>query len=239
MSRWDQLLLVQQHDTTTDQLQHRLRNLPERAALGQLSSRVAAVEADLEQRRTRRGELSRSQKRLEDEIATLGEKIAHDDKALYAGNVTAPRDLQALQEEIASLQRRVRSLEDDELEIMELAEPVDAEIAKLESDRESLDGESQRLLAAIAEAEAAIASEIAVEQDARAAAVSDVSPEMLAEYESLRPRLGGIAVAKLVGNSCGGCHLTLSAVEVDRIKKLGPDEPAHCEECGRLLVRSS
>lgn len=28
----------------------------------------------------------------------------------------------------------------------------------------------------------------------------------------------------------------LSAVEIARIRKLPPDEPAICEECGRMLV---
>ena len=44
-------------------------------------------------------------------------------------------------------------------------------------------------------------------------------------------------VAKLEGSSCRGCHLQLSAVEVERIRKLAPDAMAHCEECGRILVR--
>jgi hypothetical protein len=64
-----------------------------------------------------------------------------------------------------------------------------------------------------------------------------VDPELLTEYDELRKRSGGIAIARLVGGSCGGCHLSLPAVDVDRIKKLSPDAPAHCEECGRLLAR--
>jgi predicted nucleic acid-binding Zn-ribbon protein len=238
MTRWNQLLHVQQHDTTVDQLHHRLRTLPERTELGELTDRITSVDDEIARNRARREDLSRSQRRLEDEIATLGEKIASDDKALYAGAVTAPRDLQALQDEIASLQRRVRTLEDEELEIMELAEPVDAEHDQLTAERSRLDAETARLTAAIADAESAIEVELRSEQDQRQAAAEGVGADLLGEYEALRQRLGGIAVAPLVGNSCGGCHLTLSAVEVDRIKKLDPDEPAHCEECGRLLVRS-
>ena len=71
----------------------------------------------------------------------------------------------------------------------------------------------------------------------RAAIAGEVEPELLAEYDRLRPQSGGIAIARMVGGSCGGCHLSLSAVEVDRIKKLPPEAPAHCEECGRLLAR--
>jgi predicted nucleic acid-binding Zn-ribbon protein len=60
----------------------------------------------------------------------------------------------------------------------------------------------------------------------------------LAEYERLRERFGGVAVAQLVGPTCQGCHLQLSAVELDRIRRLDADEVVYCEACGRLLVRA-
>ena len=71
----------------------------------------------------------------------------------------------------------------------------------------------------------------------RSSAAAGVEAELLAAYEDLRVELGGIAVARLVGSVCGGCHLGLSAVEVDRIKKQPPDALVRCDECGRLLVR--
>ena len=83
----------------------------------------------------------------------------------------------------------------------------------------------------------AIDAELAAVGPSGPTLAAEVEPELLAEYEALRPAVGGIAIARLVGGSCGGCHLGLSAVEVDRIKKLPPEEPAHCEECGRLLAR--
>jgi len=46
-----------------------------------------------------------------------------------------------------------------------------------------------------------------------------------------------VAVAQLVGKQCQGCHLELSAAEVDTAK----DEAAatgvtDCPDCGRLLI---
>ena len=67
--------------------------------------------------------------------------------------------------------------------------------------------------------------------------VGGIDADLLGEYDELRKRSGGIAIARLVSGHCGGCHLSLSAVEIDRIKKLPPEAPAHCEECGRLLAR--
>jgi predicted nucleic acid-binding Zn-ribbon protein len=184
-----------------------------------LEARIAEVEAQ-------RHELARAQQRLEDEISSVSEKATQHDKTLYSGTISNPRELQAMQDEIGALRRRISQLEDQDLELMEQIEPLDAEIARLAMER-----------AAIAEDEVAIDGELAAVRAERDTIAADVDGTLLEEYEALRPKMGGIAIARLVGGSCGGCHLALSAVEVARLKKLPPDEPAWCEECGRLLAR--
>lgn len=237
MSRWESLLLVQGHDTRADQLAHRLETLPERAKLAESGAQVAELDGRLAVVDERRGELSRSQQRLEDEVASLTERANQAEKQLYSGSVSNPRELQALQDDIASIRRRIGQIEDQELEIMELSEPVDAELATLWADRERLEAETQRVTDELAESEAAIDVDLAEASRERAAAAEGVPDDLWPEYDALRAQLGGVAIARLVGSTCQGCHLALPAVEVDRIRKLSPDEKVHCEECGRLLVR--
>lgn len=237
MSRWDALLAVQDHDTHADQLEHKRKTLPERAALLETMAELAAVEQRVGEVDATRHELRRSQQRLEDDITSINDKAAQHDKTLYSGTIGNPRELQTLQDEIGALKRRVVQLEDQELELMEQIEPLDATLAELAAERARLDDRAAGLRGAIVEAEVSIDDELATVRSEREALVTDVEPALLAEYQQLRPQGGGIAIARLVGGTCGGCHLSLSAVEVDRIKKLPPDEPAHCEECGRLLAR--
>ena len=237
MSRWESLLVVQQHDTRADQLVHRSETLPQRAALADVGEQLTVLDGRIGGVEQRRADLARSQQRLEDEIASLSERANQAEKQLYSGSVTNPRELQALQDDVASIRRRIGQLEDDELEIMELAEPVDAERSALAGERARLDAEIERLTGELADGEAEIAAELDTERLARDEAAAGVPDELWAEYDTLRSQLGGIAVARLVGATCQGCHLALSAVEVDRIRKLPVDEPVHCEECGRLLVR--
>lgn len=238
MTRWDTLLVVQHHDTHLDQLVHRSETLPVRASLAEVEARSVGLNRQIAEVEERLGALGRSQQRLEDEIASMRERAAQADKQLYSGTTNNPRELQALQEDIESIRRRINKLEDDELEVMEATEPVDAERANLAAKHAKLDETSSALLAELAEAEAAIDGEITSVQAERDAAATNVDDELLTEYAGMRKRFGSIAIARLAGSTCQGCHLSLSAVEVDRIRKLSLDERVTCEECGRILVRS-
>jgi predicted nucleic acid-binding Zn-ribbon protein len=231
------LLELQGHDVHLDQLRHRRGALPERATLAALEAEHAALDATLTRVRAERDVVAKEQKRLEADVASLSAKVKAEDTKLYSGTVTAPKELQALQDEIAALRRRIAALEDDVLVQMETAEPLDAALAEQEANAAALAGRIAEVGGALRAAEAVIDAEAAGVQAERDAAAASVPPTLLAEYESLRRRLGGVAVAKLEGSSCRGCHLQLAAVEVDRIRKLDRDDLVHCEECGRLLVR--
>ena len=237
MSRWESLLAVQGHDIRVVQLARRLDTLPERSQLSAAARQRATVDAEVAAVDERRGELNRSQQRLEDEIASLNERATQAEKRLYSGAVSNPRELEALQADVASIRRRIAQLEDDELEIMELSEPVDAQRAELAAERERLDAETRRLTDDLNAKEAEIATELETVRRERDNEAAGVPADLWAEYDLLRSRLGGVAVARLVGPTCQGCHLRLSAVEIDRIRRLGVDEVVHCEACGRLLVR--
>jgi predicted nucleic acid-binding Zn-ribbon protein len=237
MSRWDPLLDLQAHDTTIDQLHHRRAHLPAQAELEEAMAALAKVEASAADVTERRHGLGRTQQRLEDEISSLNDRATQHDKTLYSGTIGNPRELQSLQDEITAIKRRISQLEDQELEVMEEIEPLDTELAAAARSQAELDGRATELRAQIAEAEVDIEGELDRVGTERSSIAAAVEAELLAEYDTLRSQLGGIAVAPLLGTSCGGCHLMLSAVEIDRIKKLPSDASVHCEECGRLLAR--
>lgn len=237
MTVLEQLLAVQEHDTHLDQLRHRHETLPERAALADHQRTLAAFDAETARVQQQRDAVGREQKRVEDEVASIEAKAAEVDTKLYSGTVTSPRELQGFQEDLDSLRRRQRQLEDDVLAFMEQIEPLDADLSARAARHAELTDEQQALATALAEAEQAVDAEIDEAVAARSAAAEAIPGDVLDRYDRLRSQHDGVAVARLVGNHCGGCHLTLSAVEVDRIKHEPPDALIYCEECGRLLVR--
>jgi predicted nucleic acid-binding Zn-ribbon protein len=236
VTSFDALLEIQSHDTRLDQLRHQLEALPERKDRDALVARLAAIGEQIGQQQEARATLARDQKRLDDEIESVGARRSHEEATLYGGTITNARALQDLQEEIDSLGRRITVLEDQDLEIMEKIEPIDALLTELEKARGESEAALESAEQALTVAEAELAVQVGRETDARSALVDSVDGALLAEYEKIRQGSGGIGVARMVGTQCGGCHLGLSAVEVARIRKMGPGELTHCEECGRLLV---
>jgi len=237
VATFDDLLVVQGHDTTIDQLRHRRAALPELADLARVESDLAALEATLAGVTVERDEIARRQKRLEDELAGVEAKIKEAEARLFSGSITAPRELQALQADVESMRRRAGTLEDGVLEAMTEREPLDEQIGQLEARRAQLDGDGARLQVARAEAEAAIDAQMATEAAARTQAAAALPADLSRLYEDLRRKLGGVGAARLVQGRCTGCHLALPATEVDRIRREPPDTLVRCDQCGRILVR--
>src|SRR5262249_14180684 len=106
----DTLLELQTRDTAIDRLRHRRDTLPERAALESVQAEQATVGAGLEDATARREEVVREEQRFDDEAQSLEEKAAGVERRMYSGEVTSPRELQALQADVDQLRRHRRGV---------------------------------------------------------------------------------------------------------------------------------
>lgn len=237
MTVFEQLLEVQESDTRLDQLAHRRDGLAERTQVAEADQVLATVDTQIAAQSATVDERRHAQRRVEDELATQENRAAQIESKLYGGTVSAARELQDLQAELETVRRHISRIEDDGLEALEGVEEAQARLGELEAMREAIVSRREQAATALTVAEAEIDAEADQVRTERAAAVGGVPDDVLAEYERLRTRLGGVGIARLVNGRCEGCHLNLSAVELDRVRRLDPDETAHCEECGRLLVR--
>lgn len=237
MADLHRLLDVQDRDLALDQLRHRREHLPERTRLAAHQETIGRIDKERATLTEQLTELTRAQKKLEDEIAVVDTKVATETKKLNSGTITAPREIQGLSAEIDALGRRKRALEDDELELMEQAEPLSGDVERLTAARGTAAAEAERLAAAIAEQEQAIDAESAGVGAERDTAAADIPDDLLARYEKLRAKLDGVAVARLQGDLCLGCHVSLPAMEVDAIRRSPEGTIVTHEECGRILVR--
>lgn len=236
MTIYEQLLRVQEHDTRLDQLAHRRAGLPERDRIAEADQVLATLDGRIATQSEAVAEARRAQRRLEDELAVQEERAAQIDGKLYDGSVSAVRELQDMQGELDTVRQHISHLEDQGLGALERLETEQSALAELEDMRSQVVARREDAEMALTAAAAEIDAEAEVARAARDEAVVGVPEEVLAEYERLRKVMGGVGIARLNGSRCEGCHLALSAVEMDRIKHLDSDETVHCEECGRLLV---
>jgi uncharacterized protein len=236
MPSLEQLLVVQEHDSAADHLRHRRATLPERAVLSQAETEVATLSPQLADARGRRDEVVREVKRLDDESSAVTAKVKEVEKLMYSGSISSPRELTAMQQDVEQLNRHQRTLDDRELTLMESQEELDAEVAGIEARVADLQTSADAARAALVEHEAAIDAELATELEARGVAAGAVSAELLALYEEVRRVYHGAGAARLIGNTCQACRLTIPATEVDRIHRAGEDTVFHCDNCNAILV---
>ena len=100
----------------------------------------------------------------------------------------------------------------------------------------AISGKPIALTASVAEDEAELRVAVAEGEAARAALAAGLPADLAERYERLRSHLGGVGAARLVGDRCDGCHLTLPSVEIERIHQLAADTFATCPQCDRILV---
>lgn len=228
------LLELQRLDTLADQLNHRRRTAPERQA-------ATTARAALDEHLRRRAERARREEELALTIDALerdGEELGAQRAKLEAQlrTVTSPRQAEALTHELEALAARRDALDDQELAALEEQSALVEELAALDAETPKLEADAAAADAALSVVEAEIDGELAQLAAARAEVAARIDAAMLDRYARLRERHGGVAVAKLEGSRCNGCHLDLSTTEVAEVRSVGEGAFAECPNCGRMLV---
>jgi uncharacterized protein len=232
-----QLLELQGHDTTLLQLHHRRGHLPEHVAHTEAQVQIDRLLSSTAHARQAHSELSGKMQILEGQVHDLDVKIDGLNAQLFGTAATSPKELQALEADIASVRKYRSELEDAELELIEAFEPHDAIVKQADAEISALQAQQAQLVVAIAEAQTAIDQQAAQHVSARAAVVAGLDPSVVALYERIRTNNKGIAVARLEHGTCQSCRLKIAAVELDRIKHLAPEVLVQCDECSTILVR--
>jgi uncharacterized protein len=231
----DLLLALQEIDTESDQLRSRRDRLDERAEQATSAAAVEEWERRLAANEQRIGELTAAIEGAETTEEALEAKKARLEQQMKT--IIAPREAEALMHEIATVDGEIDANETAELEALEEQSQIEAALAEQRASepglRESLARANEALEVVVAEIDTALA----VLDRRRDEARNGVEAAGLANYDRLRAQLG-VAVARLVGKMCGGCHLDLSAAEIDTLRESAAagSGAADCPQCGRILL---
>lgn len=233
------LLDVQALDTRIDQLTHRRATLPEHAALAELETRLGALGDQIVGAETEASDLARELSKAEGDVDQVRVRAERDQKRMDAGQVSSPKELEGLQHEIATLAKRQGDLEDVVLEIMERLESAQSRRSELLAQQDQAGAHRAELTAARDTTTAEIDAEVSQLGAQRATQVGSIDEALVTLYEKIRAQSGGVGAAELKQRRCGGCQLELNNVEIGELRDSDPDEVMRCDECRRILVRTS
>lgn len=233
------LLDVQELDSRQDQLRHRLATLPQIAELKELTAQRRTVEDRGRDARILVDDLTREQKRSDADVEQVKARRKRDQDRMDQGLITNPKDLERMQSELVSLERRISELEDIELEVMEKLEEAQGDLDGFTRQLAEYDEKIAAATAARDKAAAEIEQQLAETAGKRQQTADGMPEDLMTLYTRLREQKGGVGAAALRARSCGGCSLQLNSSELADIAKTPSDEVLRCEECNRILVRTS
>jgi uncharacterized protein len=232
------LLDLQVIDRARDRLREQREKLPERAQLAEIEARLVEVKAAAKQLEREITELELAEKETEEEVRLIEEKVAQEEHKMYSGEVINPKELQALQDEVRLLNQRKEPLEDKGIEQLEKRDELIGQRGRLADEVADLEKEAEDIRRSISEAEGKIDGEMSTEEGKRADVVVAIPSDTIELYEEIRSSKRGVGVGALEGDTCTACRESLSAVEVDKIKRKAREGEwlFRCEHCRRLLV---
>lgn len=232
------MLDIQALDSRADVLRHQRQSLPEIAEIATLQA--TRFELD-DQRRDAQivvDDLTTEQRKVDQDVEAVRTRRTRDQDRMDKGLITNPKDLERMSGELESLQRRIASLEDDELEVMVRLEEAQGTLDGLVAQLAETDQRLAELVAARDEKSADLSKAIDDVVAEREPKTSGMPADLLALYDWLRAAKGGVGAAELRARQCGGCRLGIDNAELSVIRKTAPDVVVRCEECTRILVRT-
>lgn len=230
------LLDLQAVDTALAQLAHRRKNLPELAEIETAAREISALEDERVRAQVAVDDLDRDITRFEKDIEQVRQRKAKDQQQLDAGG--SLRQVEGLQHELATLNRRQSELEDAELELMEQRESAVTALTGVQgrittAQERRADAERRR---------DETSSEIAKEQEFKAGArgplAADLPADLVTLYDKIRTETG-MGAALVYAGRCGACRIELYGADLNRVKSAPADDVVRCEECRRIMVRTS
>jgi predicted nucleic acid-binding Zn-ribbon protein len=233
------LLDLQSLDSRADQLRHQRDTLPEIAEIEELTTHQRDLETQRIDQQMIVDDLEVERAKVDSDVEAVRARQTRDQQRIDQGLIANPKDLQHMQAELESLQRRITSLEDQELEVMEQLEEAQNTLTQLAEQAEAAQVRLTDVTAARTHKAGAIDTELAAVETERASLVAELPADLLALYDRLRAAKGGVAAAELRARECGGCRLAVDAAELGVIRAAAEDEVVRCEECQRILVRTS
>lgn len=231
-----ELLRLQALDTKALQLTHQSKSLAQHSELVSLQREAEVVRMTLLGRTGELDDVNTELARIEGDVEVAEKRLRRDTERLQ--NTSSIKDIQALDAEIASLQKRLHDLEEIEIAVLERQEEHEAAVATVQKERDAI---QERVTNTENVRDAALADlnrqHDEVTRD-RVAVTATIPDELTELYERLRITGRGNAAALLRARTCSGCTMTLTGSDLAVARQAPDDDVIFCPDCGAVLVRT-
>jgi predicted nucleic acid-binding Zn-ribbon protein len=228
-SELEQLLILQDREQRIRQIRTEIETVPLRRK--SLEAQLAASKASVEALKQRARHVEMDRKKLELDVGTRTDTISRLKTQQY--QTRKNDEFQAIGHEIERYENEIRKIEDDELELMVLADKVKLELTEEEKKAAAIKESIARQTADLDEKSKALESQLEGLTKERAELAGKIDEDLLARFERLFKSKGDAAVVAVEHGVCTGCHMKVTIATASRVR--AGKEIISCDNCGRIL----
>jgi len=228
-SELEQLLILQDRDQKIRQIRTEIETVPLRRS--SLEAQLAASRASVEGLKQRARQVEIDRKRLELDVGTRTETVSRLKTQQY--QTRKNEEFRAIGHEIERYENEIRKIEDDELELMVLADKVKADLAEEEKKATAAQNSIARQTADLEEKSKALESQLQGLSKERSELAGKIDEDLLGRFERLFKSKGDAAVVAIEHAVCTGCHMKVTTATAAQVR--AGKEIVSCENCGRIL----
>ena len=228
-SELEQLLILQDREQKIRQIRTEIETVPLRRK--SLEAQLAESKASVETLRQRVRQAEVDRKKLELDVGTRAESVSRLKTQQY--QTRKNDEFQAIGHEIERYENEIRRIEDDELELMVLADKIKADLAAEETKAAATRDSIARQTADLDEKSKALESQLQGLTTERSNLATKIDEDLLARFERLFKSKGDAAVVAIEHGVCTGCHMKVTTATAAGVK--AGKEIVNCENCGRIL----
>ncbi len=177
-------------------------------------------------------ELENVRKKVEEK--TLKLKLTQ--AKLFGGKISATKELQDLQAESEALRRTIKTLEDEQMQLLEGNESRQEAKTNAEASLQQLLNQKASENSLLLGEREKLKEQLPKINSQREALKAQLDGRILEEYETLFKNKGGVAVTEIYDESCKACGVELSPTEIQQAAN--PNMILKCKSCGRILYKS-
>lgn len=192
-----------------------------------LDSHIRRLEAD----RAALAANLRDRKKLDGDVQVHNQKISKlRDQTLEA---KTNEQYRAFQHEIEFIEKEIRKAEDRILDLMSESETLDANVKRAEASLKEEKKVVEQEQKGARERTAVDRAQWDALRAERTIAATALPKATLVEYERIRKKWSGVAIAEVEGGRCSACQIVLRPQYFQQLRR--GDQLMTCESCGRFL----